>query len=63
VGKDSKGIAARSGVGESDRLNDCEAHHVGVRPEKDRGGTEGEVGEVQSGEEEGSVGPNWFGFS
>jgi len=46
MGKEPKGIAARS-----DRLNDCEAHHVGISPQEDRGGATGTVGEGEGGEE------------
>jgi hypothetical protein len=42
-------IAASEG---SDGLGSCKAHHVGVSPEEDRDGAAGEVGEVQSSEEE-----------
>jgi len=34
---------------------ETEANHVGSRQEKDRGGTKGEVGEAEGGEEEGGV--------
>jgi hypothetical protein len=52
VGQGSKGIAARTAVGESDRLNDCEANDLG-RQEEDRGGTAGTVGKNEGGEEGG----------
>jgi hypothetical protein len=46
MGTNQKGIAARS-----DRDNDCEANDLGSRQEKDRGGTAGALGKVESGEE------------
>ena len=36
---------------ENDGLGTCEAHHVGISPQEDRGGAASEVGEVQSSEE------------
>jgi hypothetical protein len=51
VGQASKGIAARTAVSESDRLNDCEANDLGNRQEEDRGGTAGTVGKNEGGEE------------
>lgn len=47
MGSGSKWIAANEG----DRLRSCKAHDVGGRQEKDRSGDEGQMGEVQSGEE------------
>jgi hypothetical protein len=58
VGEYPKGNAARSGYEESDRLSDCEAHHVSLRPEKDRRRSKSEVGEVQgAAKEEGGIDP------
>jgi hypothetical protein len=51
MGEGSKGIEASSG--ENICFGSCKAHHVGIRPKEDRGGTAGAVGEGQSGEEEG----------
>jgi len=48
MGKDPKGIAARS-----HGFNGCEANDLGSRKEEDRSGTAGAVGEVESGEEGG----------
>ena len=39
---------------DSDGFGSCQTHHVGIRPDEDRGGAAGEVGEVEGGEEEGS---------
>jgi len=39
------------GKGEKSRA-ETEAHHVGVSPQEDRGGTKGTVGEDTGGEEE-----------
>ena len=50
MGKDSEKIAASGGS-----LRTCEAHHVGISPEEDRGGAEGEMGKGTGGEEEGGV--------
>jgi hypothetical protein len=58
--KGSKGIAASGG---ENCFGSCEAHHVGIRPQEDRGGTAGTVGEGEGGSEEGGVGPNRFTFS
>ena len=44
MGKDPKGIAARS-----DWHNACEANDLGSRKEEDRSGTAGEVGKAESG--------------
>jgi hypothetical protein len=56
VGKGSKGTeASSSGSSENDGLDTCEAHHVGVSPQEDRGGAAGAVGEGE-GWEEGGVG-------
>jgi hypothetical protein len=41
VGKGSKGITATEG---SDGFGSCEAHHVGISPQKDRGCSKGKVG-------------------
>jgi hypothetical protein len=34
---------------ENNRLGSCEAHDLGISPEKDRGGTAGKVGEGEEG--------------
>jgi hypothetical protein len=57
MGEDSKGIAASSGGSQNDWFGSCKAHDVGVSPEEDRSGTAGEMGEVQSSEEEGGLEP------
>jgi hypothetical protein len=53
VGEDPKGIAASSG--ENNWFDSCEAHHVTVSPQEDRGGTTEKVGEGEDGSEEGGV--------
>ena len=58
--KGSKGIAASSG---GNCFGSCEAHHVGIRPQEDRDGAAGTVGEGEGGSQEGGVGPNRFTFS
>ena len=52
VGEYSKGSAARSGHDENDGLNDWKAHLVSISPQKDRGCSKSEVGEVEDGSEE-----------
>jgi hypothetical protein len=52
VGEGSKGTAASSGIGESDRLNGCEANDLGSRQEEDHGGAAGKVKQAEGGEEE-----------
>ena len=49
------GVEARSGGSENNWLGSCETHHVGIRPEEDRGGTAGEVGEGEGSEVVGGV--------
>ena len=49
MGEGSERIAASE---DCDGLGCCKAHHVGVRPQEDRGGTAGAVGEGTGGEEE-----------
>jgi hypothetical protein len=44
MGKYSETVAAKVG-GENNQHCSCKAHHVGVSPKKDRGGTKGTVGE------------------
>jgi hypothetical protein len=58
--KGSKAIAASGG---ENCFDSCEAHHVVIRPQEDRDGTAGTVGQGEGGSEEGSVGPNRFTFS
>jgi hypothetical protein len=52
VGKGSEGIEASRRGSENNWLGTCEAHHVSVGPEEDRGGAAGTLGEVQSGKKE-----------
>jgi hypothetical protein len=53
MGEGSEWIEASE---DSDGLGSCKAHHVGVSPEKDRGGAAGEVGEGEGWKEEGGLG-------
>jgi len=55
MGEGAEWIAARGGYDENDRLSDCKAHHVGIRPQKDRRRSKSEVGEGQGAAKEGSV--------
>jgi hypothetical protein len=52
LGKSAEWIAANDG---SAGLGSCKAHHVGVSPQEDRGGTAGAVGKGAGGEEEGGL--------
>jgi hypothetical protein len=52
MGKGSKWIAASS---ENICFGFCEAHHVSISPQEDRGGTAAAVGEGEGCEEEGGV--------
>ncbi|HTF45235.1 MAG TPA: hypothetical protein VK641_15105 [Terriglobales bacterium] len=52
-----KGAQHVSGDEENNRLNDCEAHHVGISPQENRGCSKSAVGEVQGAAKEGGVGP------
>ena len=52
MGKSSEGIASSS---ENNWFDTCQAHHVGIRPQEDRGGAAGTVGESEGWEEEGGV--------
>jgi hypothetical protein len=47
---------------ENDGLGTCEAHHVGISPQEDRGGAAEKLDTGKGGEEEGSIGPNWSRF-
>ena len=49
MGKGSEGIEASSEGSENNWLGSCEAHHVGISPQEDRGGTAGTVGEGEGG--------------
>jgi hypothetical protein len=51
MGAGSEWIAAS----EANSLGACEADHVGVSPQEDRGGTKGAVGEGEGGEEKGGL--------
>jgi hypothetical protein len=55
MGKGWEGIEASSNGSENNSLGTCEAHHVGGRPQEDRGGAAGTLGEGAGGEEEGGV--------
>jgi hypothetical protein len=46
MGKCSETVAANAG-GEVNGIGSCQAHHVGISTEEDRGGAAGTVGEVQ----------------
>jgi hypothetical protein len=52
MGEHSEGIAASSGGGKNNGLGSCQAHHVGISPQEDRGGTAGKVGEGEGCEKE-----------
>ena len=54
MGKGWEGIAASE---DYDGLGSCQAHYVCVSPQEDRGGTKGAVGEGESCEEAGGLGP------
>jgi hypothetical protein len=45
MGEDWEGTEASEGCGS------CKAHYVGLRPQEDRGGTAGTMGEGESGKE------------
>jgi hypothetical protein len=45
MGKGTRRVATNSS-GEGHGLGSCEAHHVGIGPQEDRGGTKGAVGEA-----------------
>jgi hypothetical protein len=45
MGKRAETVAASSGGSEKNGRDSCQAHHVGIFPQEDRGGTAGEVGE------------------
>jgi hypothetical protein len=53
MGKGSKGIAGKSGGSDNNWLGNRKAHHVGISPQKDRGGTKSTVGKGECGEEDG----------
>ena len=53
MGKGSEGTEASSGESENNWLGSCKAHHVASRPQEDRGGAAGAVGEGTGGEEGG----------
>ena len=55
MGEDSKGVAANSRCSQNNGLYSCEAHDLGGRPQEDRSGTKGEVGEVKGCEEESGI--------
>jgi hypothetical protein len=56
MGEDSEGIAASTAGGsENNGLDSFEAHHVGIGASEDRRCSKIEVGEVESGAEEGGV--------
>jgi hypothetical protein len=55
MGKGSEGTEASSGESKNNWLGSCKAHHVGISPQEDRGGTAEEVGAGEGCEEEGSV--------
>jgi hypothetical protein len=57
MGEGSEGIAASSGGSENNGLGSCEAHHVGISPQEDRGGSKSEMGEVEGRAEEGGLDP------
>jgi len=57
MGKRSQTIAASSGGSESNARDSGEAHHIGIFPQEDRGGTACEVGEDTCRKEEGGLGP------
>jgi hypothetical protein len=54
MGESKKRIAANCDS-ENNRLGSCEAQHVSISPQEDRGGTAGKVGEVEGRTEEGRL--------
>jgi hypothetical protein len=54
MGEYSEPIAASSRDGETG-LCSCEAHHVGISTQEDRGGTKGTVGEDTGAGKEGGI--------
>ena len=55
MGKDSEGIAANIRGNQNNGLHSCEAHDLGGRPQEDRSGAAGTVGEGEGGAKEGGV--------
>ena len=55
MGKGSEGIAAGSCDCENDGLGCCEARHVSISPQENRGGTAGEVGKGEGPAKEGCL--------
>jgi hypothetical protein len=55
MGKDSERTAANSRCSQNNGFHSCEAHDLGGRPQEDRSGAAGSVGEGEGGEEEGGV--------
>jgi len=54
MGRHSQTVAI--GVGWKDiEFRSCQTHQVGVRPQEDRGGTKGKMGEVPSAAEKGCL--------
>jgi hypothetical protein len=49
MGEGSEWIAASSGGSENNWVGTCEAHHVGISPQEDRGGAKVTLGEVEEG--------------
>src|SRR5450631_3456980 len=56
MGACSEGIAASSCDCENDGLGSCEARHVSISPQENRGGTAGEVGKGEGPANEGGIG-------
>jgi hypothetical protein len=52
MGKRAETIAASGGGSENNEFDSCQAHHVGIFPQEDRGDTAGEVGKDTGCEEE-----------
>ena len=52
MGESSERIEASGGSSENYGLDSCEAHDLGRRPQEDRRRAKGEVGEVESREQE-----------
>jgi hypothetical protein len=57
MGKRAETVAASSSCSENNGRDSCQAHHVGIFPQEDRGGTAGEVGEDTGAAEEGGLEP------
>ena len=55
MGEGWEGTEANSRCIQNNRLHSCEAHDLAGRPQEDRSGAAGTLGEGEGGEEEGCV--------